>query len=415
MRILFVAMANSVHTARWINQLNGRGWDIHLFPVTSVEEFGISTELKETTVHHVLFGKQNGWHPSVREVDDFWPFLKNGWPLSRGSYRARRLVERWIPAWKDRTWALAQTIRKLRPDIIHSLEFQHGAYPVLDARRHLIGKFPPWIVTNWGSDIYLFGRLAEHAERVRAVLASCNYYWCECKRDVGLARSFGFNGEVLPVLPIAGGYEVARFRQLRQPGLISERRLILLKGYGGWAGRALVGLRALELSAAWLKGYRVAVYLASPETKIAAELVSQSTGIPLDIIPPCSHEEMLRLHGQARVSIGLSISDAISTSLLEAMIMGSFPIQSRTSCGDEWLQCGKTGILVHPEDPEGIAKAITRAVSDDTLVDQAAEINAQVAADRLDRCVIEPQVKAMYEKIAAENPNGDAILNRAAS
>jgi len=55
---------------------------------------------------------------------------------------------------------------------------------------------------------------------------------------------------------------------------------------------------------------------------IAAELLAKSSGLPIDIIPRVPHEQMLCLHGQARVSIGLSISDALSTSALEAMVKG---------------------------------------------------------------------------------------------
>jgi hypothetical protein len=32
-RILFVAMPESVHAARWISQIADQGWDIYLFPV----------------------------------------------------------------------------------------------------------------------------------------------------------------------------------------------------------------------------------------------------------------------------------------------------------------------------------------------------------------------------------------------
>ena len=32
MKILFVAMANSIHAVRWIAQADGRGWGPHLFP-----------------------------------------------------------------------------------------------------------------------------------------------------------------------------------------------------------------------------------------------------------------------------------------------------------------------------------------------------------------------------------------------
>jgi hypothetical protein len=40
--------------------------------------------------------------------------------------------------------------------------------------------------------------------------------------------------------------------------------------------------------------------------------------------------EILKLHGRPRISISLSISDAISRSVLEAMVMGAFPIQRMT-------------------------------------------------------------------------------------
>ena len=135
--------------------------------------------------------------------------------------------------------------------------------------------------------------------------------------------------------------------------------------------------------------------------KLAAELLSCATDIPVDCVPPVPHDEMLRLHGSARISIGLSIGDAISTSLLEAMAMGSFPIQSRTSCGDEWIKCGESGILVHPEDPAEIARAIRRAIEDDALVDRAAEINERTTIERLDGSVIRGQAIAAYERVRA--------------
>jgi len=176
----------------------------------------------------------------------------------------------------------------------------------------------------------------------------------------------------------------------------------VLKGYQHWAGRALVGLRAITLCADVLRDYRVAVYSAESDVKIAAELAAHSTGLTIEVIPPCSHDEVLRLYGSARAYIGLSISDAISTSLLEAMVMGAFPIQSCTSCADEWIVDGESGILVPPEDPEPVAAALRRVVADDTLVDRAADINARVVIERLDQALIRPQVIAMYEEVVSK-------------
>ena len=388
MRILFVAMSSSVHAVRWINQISDRGWDIHLF--SSTPDL-VHPDLRNVTVYGVSASRPEGLDSSVR--------LRGVWPLRRGlGILSHSVFRRFAP------WGLARIIRWLKPDIVHSMEIQHAGYLTLAARAKLGGRFPTWVVSNWGSDIYLFGRLSEHHHKIKAVLSACDYYDAECHRDVELAKEFGFKGEVLPVLPNTGGFDLQQARQLRQPGPTSARRLIALKGYQGWVYRALVGLRGIELCADLLKekGYRIAIYLTSPETKIAAELLAKSSSLPIDIIPRVPHQEMLRLHGRARVSIGLSISDALSTSALEAMVMGSFPIQSNTSCLGELVQDGESGMLVHPEDPEAVAAALRRAVTEEELVDRAAEINARIAAEHLDRLVIRPQVVQMYERIAAQ-------------
>ena len=79
--------------------------------------------------------------------------------------------------------------------------------------------------------------------------------------------------------------------------------------------------------------------------------------------------------------------------------MGAFPVQSCTACADEWIEDGKSGIIVKPEDPDGIAEAIRRALSDDALVNQAAEINAKTARERLDYFIVKQQAVKMYRDI----------------
>ena len=388
MRILFVAMPGSIHAARWINQLVDQGWDVHLFGSVPGP---VHQDLRNVTVYGISAYRPRGLDPSVR-VRGVWPFKKGA-----------RLFNK--PFLQYSSYLLAALIWWLKPDVVHTMEIQHAGYIALGARGVLrrIRPFPTWVVSNWGSDIYLFGRLAEHEERIRAVMSACDFYHTECHRDVGLAKEFGFEGEGSFVLPLAGGFDTGWARGFRQPGPPSERRVVALKGYQGWAYRALVGLRAIEMCADLLKekGYRVQVYLASPDTLISAELLGRSTGLPIDIIPHGPHEEMLKLHGRSRVSIGLSISDALSTSALETMVMGSFPIQSNTSCIGELLRDGESGILVHPEDPEPIAEAIRRAVTDDELVDRADGINAHATAEFLDSAVVKPRALRMYEEIAA--------------
>lgn len=400
LRILLVAMSNSIHTARWLSQVSDRGWDFHLFP--SVDFWvEVHPELRDVTVYHSGYRRQ---HSSLDGV----AFRGVSLAHRLADLYRRRVVKREEPHY--RVLQLARLIDRIRPDIVHSMEIQHAGYLVLEARKFCRRPFPPWIVTNWGSDIYLFGRLPEHAPKIREVLSSCDYYSCECLRDVSLAKSFGLAGTVLPVFPNTGGFDLDLVSRLRSPGPVSSRRGILLKGYQHWAGRALVGLRALARCADLLSGYEVVLYSATPDVAVAAELFGQDTGIPVRILPKDSpHREILRHHGQARVSIGVSISDAISTSLLEAIAMGSFPVQSSTACADEWIEDGVTGLLVPPDDPETVAAAIRRALTDDALVDRAAEKNYRTAAERLDRRTIAPMAAGIYRTVARERGIGAGV------
>jgi glycosyltransferase involved in cell wall biosynthesis len=389
MRILLVAMADSIHTSRWVSQISDQGWDVHLFPSLDV---GFShSKLKNCTVHHSFYGKEKE-APRAVTRKGIPVFDKN---LAR---LGRALLRKYTPSY--RVAQLARLIRKLEPDVIHAMEMQAAGYLTVAAKERMKGELPPSIITSWGSDIYLFGRLKEHEPQIRRVLSAFDYYSCECQRDVDLAKAYGFKGDVLPVFPNSGGFELEQVFSLRSAGPVSERRSILLKGYQNWAGRALVGIRALERCADLLRGYEVNIYSAKSEVKIAAELFEKSTGVPTRIIPEgSSHEEMLKLHGRSRISIGLSISDAISTSLLEAMVMGSFPVQAYTSCADEWIVDGETGILVPPEDPDVVEMAIRRALTDDTLVNRAAEKNFRVANERLDRRKLKERTISLYHRV----------------
>jgi glycosyltransferase involved in cell wall biosynthesis len=110
---------------------------------------------------------------------------------------------------------------------------------------------------------------------------------------------------------------------------------------------------------------------------------------------------MLKLYGQARISMGISISDGVPNSMLEAMVMGAFPVESTTSCANEWIREGINGFIVPPEDPRLIAEAMSKALTDDQLVNKAAEHNARIIRERMDSMIIQPKVIAMYEQIAA--------------
>jgi glycosyltransferase involved in cell wall biosynthesis len=186
---------------------------------------------------------------------------------------------------------------------------------------------------------------------------------------------------------------------------------VAVKGYHDdcWAGRALVALRAIELCADVLGDYEVVIYSASANVRAAAEQLSAKRTVRISVLPPSQHEEILRLMGHARVAIGVSVSDGTPNSLLEAMLMGAFPIQSDTGATAEWVTHCANGFLVPPEDAAAVATAIRTAIDDDALVEKAAVLNERIVVERINQAAIQPQVVALYERVAVKRSPAETV------
>lgn len=374
MKILLVAMSDSIHTARWVGQIVGMGWDVRIFP--SMGHGIVHPDLACIPVYHTL--KATNKCLDLKLQLQQWNLF-----LAGRTFVGMKLLPAVWP--RQRLQQLKRVISDFQPDIVHSLEFQAAGYLTVEAKREMGQNFPPWIATNWGSDILYFRQFPEHERRIRDVLEQCDYYSCECQRDVCLAKGLGLKGKVLPVFPNTGGFDLELLSRIRQPGPVSQRRFIMLKGYQHWAGRALIGLAALERCVELLNDYELVIHSASPQTKAAIPLFKKRTGLKVTMLPQKSpHAMILKMYGLARLSIGLSLSDGISTSFLEALAMGSFPIQSWTACADEWGENGTTCLLVPPEDVNAVSSAIMRTLTDDNMVDEAASRNAITTYNRLD-------------------------------
>ena len=247
-------------------------------------------------------------------------------------------------------------IDRKKPKIVHALELQNAGYICLSA---LSGRKPMGvrlIVTNWGSDIFWFQRFPRHLKKIRDLLKLADAYSAECHRDVSLARKYGFSGVVLPVIPNSGGFATA---DLEPPLLApSQRNTIAIKGYHGWVGRAKVALQAVSMLSEELEGQKIVVFSSNWSVVALAYRISKRTGLKIRTRAKgkLSHREMLDLFAESAIYIGLSASDGISTSMLEAMAMGAIPVQSSTSCCNEWFT--DTGIAVQNIDIEEVKAAI---------------------------------------------------------
>lgn len=390
MRILFVALLGSIHTARWLRQLEDTGWDIH---VVDALDSNINTQLSNVTIHAGTY-KQTLPTQRLR--------LLYRWPFPRGRYFLNRHYPTlWKKIMPDAVGRLSIVIKKLKPDIIHSMNMQHEAYFLSRVQRNLSNKREtPWIVSLWGSDIYWYQQFPEHKACIREVLQSCDYLATDCKRDIMLARENGFQGRLFGVFPGGGGYDIARMIRLRQNGPVSGRRVIAVKGYQHHVGRGIEALKALEMCHDQLQDYEIVVHTAHPPTEKEAERLAFRRNLKIAVFPRTSPEKIWELLGRSRISIGISESDGTPNTMLEAMIMGAFPIQTDPGgATSEWIDNGKNGFTVPHDDSCQIVEAIAKALEDDALVDSADALNQQLMLDRVEASKVKNQVLSQYRII----------------
>jgi hypothetical protein len=297
---------------------------------------------------------------------------------------------------------LASLIDTLQPTLVHSFTLEQPSVTALLAKQLSEQSFPPWLVSSWGMDIQFTGLLPEWREAMEMVLAACDYYTAECQRDVESARGLGFAGSVLDVLPIGGGFCLDSLLPLREPGRTSQRRVIIVNGSQGAIDRGLVAIRAVHLAAPALQDYEIAIYAVGDDATQAAELLAVETGLRVTIVPDLPYEQRMRYHGRSRVGVALNLADGIGAPALESMVMGAFPIQSHTSCLNEWIEDGQTGLLVHPEDPDDVAAALRKAVTDDELVDNAVRANDKLLEVQLDETTLSLKIRRMYNRIQVD-------------
>jgi len=375
-KLLLIGMADSVHLGRWILQFKDTPLDVTLFPSSP-----------HRRIHPIIKGliraKGNNLTVTVAPSSMRWLAL----PLS---------VVVLILNNRSRAMLLRRVIASRPFDLIHVQEIQHAGYLLLGAG--LGSHRSNVVVTNWGSDIFWFERFPRHKSRISELLKIATHYSAECHRDIAIVKKMGFSKAIMPVIPNGGGVDLTQIPAELTP--TSHRRKIIIKGYTGFVGRATDSIRACEAAADCLDSYEVMVYSASLLSRLLLLRLRFRRGIRVRVIKKRTPQSVMLQHfAESRIYIGASLSDGISTSLLEAMATGCYPIQTGTSCANEWLTT-TSGSIVTPRNISEICNAIRLAVQDDTYVDSAAAVNRSTIAERGSSAAVSASAINFYSMIA---------------
>ncbi|QFR33494.1 glycosyltransferase [Ancylobacter sp. TS-1] len=394
MRILIVGMHNSPHLHRWIETIDDGRATILIFPATASQA--------PTPAHYRYIGFAD-IHPELAPgvwVMDPLQISGAGELASYADWDFIRFTHSFVqPAWLASPFRLRSVLLRFRPALLHSLETQLAGYLCVDALQDVEGR-PPWIASSWGSDLELFRRFEKHHPMLRRFCTGIDRFLADCARDMVTARRFGYAGPPVEPMPATGGGDIEQLAKMATTPP-SARRSIIVKGYHNWAGRGLLALSALTLIRDRLEGLSVGILTPAPQVRAWAEHMRATLGLDVEALPylPTPEDAMARM-ANARAVIGVSISDGIPTTVLEAMTVGAFPVQTSTSCLNEWIVDGETGILVSPHDTAEMAEAIRRALADDELVDRAAERNLEMVRSRWSREINHQRAWDLYRSVA---------------
>jgi hypothetical protein len=258
---------------------------------------------------------------------------------------------------------------------IHALEIQHAGYLILGVQS-AISPSSKIICTNWGSDIYYFHKFEKDLIKIKEVLTLADSYSAECLRDYELAKDLGFKGEQLPLIPNSFKLD----ENFHFKGDIASRTQIIAKCYGEVFGLGEILIQVMNRFLVSNENATILLYSVTDDLLTDARALEQKfpSRVKVSTIRSPMTEDQIAVEFQrSRIYIGASKSDGISTSFLEAMNYGAFPIQTNTSCAEDWLALGCIGIVIQP-DREALLNALTHSYEDIEIIYRAALKNSEV-------------------------------------
>lgn len=329
MKIVLVSIP-SLHFFRWTNQLENSGHEVYWFDIT-----GMSPQADRISwVSQKVNWKQKWNYPGRFFLKRMFPSLyKIIQPINE--YNTAEVFE--------------QYIKEIKPDVIHSFALYVSCTPIISVMEKY--KDLKWIYSSWGSDLFYFQNDSDYLKDIKRVLPRVNYLFTDCLRDFEIAKKYGFSGDFLGVFPGGGGFDLQQMEQYKLP--VENRNVILIKGFQGRSGRAIPVLKAIEIIKEALSDYHIIVFGADPETLQYVANSSLLKWSNFEIQGKVTHLEVIKLMGKSLLYIGNSNSDGIPNTMLEAICMNVFPIQSNPGGATaEIITNEQNGLLI--EDCENI-------------------------------------------------------------
>lgn len=333
MKILLLSDANSSHTLKWALSLNNQGMNILLFSLfkpnqevtKKYEKFGIK----------ILSSDLQGKIKDLRRPN-----------LSKLNYiLSLRLLKK--------------TISSFKPDILHA--HYASSYGVLG----FLSKFRPFLISVWGSDIYDFPNKSKFNKWLLEKVINNADKICSTSKAMGdiLSREYG-NSE-FEIIPFGINHNIFK------PGNRNQSQLIAgtIKSIEKHNGIDCL-LDAVKIIIDNYKMKNIQFLIVGDGSQLE-EMKIKSSELYLDkyvnFTGFISPESVVEYYQKMSIFIAMSTRESFGVSILEAAACEVPAITSNVGGLPEVNKHNETGLVISPEAPRELARAIKKLVNDNSL------------------------------------------------
>ncbi len=292
-------------------------------------------------------------------------------------------------------------LEKIKPDLVHALRIPYEG---------MLASFTPeafpMVVAVWGNDLTLHARGSLLMKRwTRRCLKRADGLTSDTHRDTALAKDWGLHpGAPTLVVPGSGGLNLEAIRKADS----FDPDHYGIPDSAAW----IVNPRGLRPGSVHQKVFfaaipqilkeRPEVVFICPGLKgkhnVEGWIQSLGIGERAFLLPLLPQEELWSLMKRCPVFVSPSSHDGTPNSFLEALACGCFPVVGDINSLREWIEPGKNGLLVNPQDPDALANAILSSLRHPEVRETAADKNLALIKERAAQEATRPQIESFYEQ-----------------
>ena len=334
-KILIVSDARSTHTQRWVSALKEKGLDVVLFSIN-------------------LF---NGDFYTSRGIKCHY------FDLFRYQREKKGLLHRVISHYRAVKY-LKHIIKVEMPDILHA--HYATSYALVAA----LAGFQPFIVSVWGSDVYIYPKksrlnrfIVEYSlKRADKILSTSHVMAKECSR---------YTGKPIEITPF--GVDASLFRRDKEYSKDSSKFVIgsvksLAPNYGT---EYLIRAFEIVLRNNPQLDCRLELVGKGPDEMRLKELTKE-LGIAEKVFFRgfVEQSELAKIYSGFSIACYLSNSESFGVSAIEAMACECPVVASNADGFTEVIEDGVTGVIVPKCNPQAAAEAIQRFINNPSEIDK---------------------------------------------